>query len=196
MYIFELRSPKKRKMRAKYLERRGFNNPKQVKTGKYSFHFEVEVEDGNLKKTIRRCKRRRITYFYYDKQFARAANYRKRFFDTHEPPYRCQYCHKRLNDSTVTVDHLIPVDAAKKSSKVQKLIINSGLGGVNDIENLVPSCPRCNRRKGNKMGLWYIRGKLGYYKTYWFIRRFIKTAFWAAVMYLFCYTVYSLSLII
>ncbi len=54
MYIFELRSPKKRKMKAKYLERRGFTNPKQVKTGKYAFHFEVEVDDSDLKKTIRR----------------------------------------------------------------------------------------------------------------------------------------------
>lgn len=50
MYIFELRSPKKRKMKAKYLERRGFTNPKQVKTGKYAFHFEVEVDDSDLKK--------------------------------------------------------------------------------------------------------------------------------------------------
>lgn len=196
MYIFELRSPKKRKMKAKYLERRGFYNPKQVNTGRYSFHFEIEVEDEDLKKTIRRCKRRRLTYFYYDKQFARAANYRKRFFDAYEPPYRCRYCNKWLKESTVTVDHLIPVDAAKKSPKVQKLIINSGLNGVNDIKNLVPSCPKCNRRKGNKMGLWYVRGRLGSSKTYWRIRRLIKTAFLAAVIYLFCYIVYSLSLII
>lgn len=184
MYIFELRSPKKRKMKAKYLERRGFTNPKQVKTGKYAFHFEVEVDDSDLKKTIRRCKRRKLSYFYYDKQFARATNYRRRFFDAYNPPYRCQYCHKKLNENTVIVDHLIPVNLAKKSPKVQRLIINSGLDGVNDVMNLVPSCPKCNLKKGNKMGIWYIRGKLGYSRLYWFIHGLVRLVFAAAILLL------------
>ena len=49
----------------------------------------------------------------------------------------------------------------------QRLLKSNGCDNVNDVKNLVASCSRCNRKKSNLMGLWYIRGKLGACKWYW-----------------------------
>jgi 5-methylcytosine-specific restriction endonuclease McrA len=48
--------------------------------------------------------------------------------------YVCQFCGKKLNKKTVTIDHVIP--------KCQ--------GGGNKWGNTVASCKPCNNRKGNK----------------------------------------------
>ena len=65
------------------------------------------------------------------------------------------------------VDHLIPVARAKKGGFARQMLKEEGIANVNDVRNLVPSCRRCNRRKGTKMGVWYIRGILGKYPVYW-----------------------------
>ena len=48
---------------------------------------------------------------------------------------KCQYCHKKLNKSRFTIDHVIP------RSK----------GGKTEWENLVVSCARCNTKKGDSL---------------------------------------------
>ena len=48
--------------------------------------------------------------------------------------YHCQYCHKRLNEKSSTIDHVIP------KSK----------GGLDTWENTVCCCIACNSRKGNR----------------------------------------------
>jgi 5-methylcytosine-specific restriction endonuclease McrA len=48
---------------------------------------------------------------------------------------QCQYCHKKLNKSRFTIDHVIP------RSK----------GGKTDWDNLVISCARCNTKKGDSL---------------------------------------------
>ena len=68
------------------------------------------------------------------------------------------------------VDHLIPVAKVKKSGFVRFLLRMHGIQNVNDKRNLVASCHRCNERKRDKMGVWYIRGRLGKYRIYWLIR--------------------------
>ncbi len=50
--------------------------------------------------------------------------------------YRCQYCDRKLNDRTATIDHVVP-----KS--------NVGFPG-NTWKNLVAACKRCNNKKGDK----------------------------------------------
>jgi 5-methylcytosine-specific restriction endonuclease McrA len=48
--------------------------------------------------------------------------------------YTCQYCHKTLPSSEMTLDHVIPRSRSGEST----------------WENLVACCHRCNNRKGNR----------------------------------------------
>ncbi len=47
----------------------------------------------------------------------------------------CQYCGRRLKESEITLDHIIP----------------RSRGGRNEWQNLATSCPECNAKKGNKL---------------------------------------------
>lgn len=49
--------------------------------------------------------------------------------------YVCAYCHKQLEGSDATVDHIL----AKEN------------GGTDDAYNLVSACRRCNGRKSDKL---------------------------------------------
>ena len=42
-----------------------------------------------------------------------------------------------------------------------------GISDINDVKNLVPSCEKCNSKKGSKMGLWLIRGDIGKHFGIW-----------------------------
>ncbi|MDA2926178.1 HNH endonuclease [Acidobacteria bacterium AH-259-G07] len=48
--------------------------------------------------------------------------------------FRCQYCGGRFSTSQLTYDHVVPV----------------ACGGSKSWENIVTSCIRCNRKKGNR----------------------------------------------
>ena len=51
--------------------------------------------------------------------------------------YTCQYCHKKLNQSQLHIDHIIP----------------RSLGGSDHEKNLVVACVSCNLKKSDKLGL-------------------------------------------
>lgn len=53
--------------------------------------------------------------------------------------YKCVYCKSDL-DETFEIDHAIPLN-----SKYADEYLN-----LNSIDNLLPSCPTCNRSKGDK----------------------------------------------
>jgi 5-methylcytosine-specific restriction endonuclease McrA len=60
--------------------------------------------------------------------------------------WHCQLCGKILDESTTTIDHVIPVSK----------------GGTNVIENLQPLCRNCNAKKGNRpMSLYAISNEGG-----------------------------------
>lgn len=50
--------------------------------------------------------------------------------------YRCRYCGKR--SERFHMDHVYPVSK----------------GGETTVDNLVTSCPKCNNKKSNNVGLW------------------------------------------
>jgi hypothetical protein len=52
------------------------------------------------------------------------------------------------------VDHVIAVNRVKKNWLYRLCVPH----GINDLDNLVCSCRKCNLRKGDKGGLWAIRG--------------------------------------
>lgn len=47
----------------------------------------------------------------------------------------CQYCGKKLKESEITLDHIIP----------------RSRGGRNNWQNLATACPECNSKKGDKL---------------------------------------------
>lgn len=91
-------------------------------------------------------------------KYERDDSYRERFVAAHPPKngkYRCVYCGRKIKKDDMQVDHIIAVNRVKKNWLYKICVPN----GVNDISNLVPSCARCNNRKGDKGGLWALRGK-------------------------------------
>lgn len=90
-------------------------------------------------------------------KYERDNSYRERFIESHPPrngKYRCVYCGKRISKDDMQVDHVIAVGRVKKNWLYRLCVPN----GVNDLSNLVPSCSKCNNKKGSKGGLWAIRG--------------------------------------
>ena len=128
------------------------------------------IEDEEKDYVTKICEKYRLKYTWYKKEWSRSGNYRDVFFQFYDPPYRCRYCHKRLPEHKVEVDHLVPVAKAKKRRYARFLLRIQGIQNVNDRRNLVASCHKCNKRKRDNMGLWYIRGRLGKYRVYWLIR--------------------------
>ena len=100
-------------------------------------------------------------------QYTRSSDYRKRFLAENPGPWRCRYCHKRLVEETMTVDHIVPVARAASSGPARWALEKMGADSVNDTANLAPACPSCNGRKSSKGGLWIARGMLGDKGWYW-----------------------------
>lgn len=71
--------------------------------------------------------RRRVKVPRKSVQFSRSNVYRR-------DDYRCQYCGVTKGDAILTFDHVIP----------------RSRGGDTSWENIVTSCARCNRRKGDR----------------------------------------------
>lgn len=115
----------------------------------------------------------RITYFSYKSKMRRSTDYRKKYFETNHPLigkyYFCAYCGRPLVKAKVTIDHVIPVRKVQ-TSKFLQFLLDKKMKDVNDDKNLVASCARCNKRKGQKITLAYIiRGFLGKRKWFWIL---------------------------
>ena len=158
-FILELYTEKQ----TKWMEGYKFQ-PKKNRQGSY---FLTETDQKEMNHILTKARKSHIRYRCYGKEWARAPGCRDRFFRENPGPYRCRYCNRWLAKEQVVVDHIIPVNKAKSSQKARNMLRRSGMTSVNDIRNLAPSCPWCNSRKGDKIGLWYLRGIFGKYKVYW-----------------------------
>ncbi len=119
-------------------------------------------------------------------KYKRDSSYRERFIEANPPKngkYRCVYCGRKISKDDMEVDHVIAVGRVKKNWLYRLCVPN----GVNDIDNLVPSCHKCNHKKGNKGGFWAIRGH--FWRIILPIVIFIKVT-------LFCITFWLLTIII
>ena len=90
-------------------------------------------------------------------KYERDSSYRERYISAHPPKngkYRCVYCGRLVAKDKMEVDHVVAVDRVKRNRLYRLCVPN----GVNDLNNLVCSCHRCNHKKGSKGGLWIIRG--------------------------------------
>lgn len=103
----------------------------------------------------------------------RSNDYRKAFLEGNKGIHRhyfCAYCGTILNENSLTVDHIIPIDRTSKSRFLKWILRKFNIEDINDIKNLTPSCRRCNSRKGSKVGLsWIVRGLMGRYVFTWIL---------------------------
>lgn len=61
---------------------------------------------------------------------------------------KCAYCGKFLEINQMQVDHIIPYYHSLTNINHRIKILNGKIG-TNDVDNLNPSCARCNRWKSN-----------------------------------------------
>lgn len=123
-----------------------------------------------------------------NKKYVRSEYSREKFirkYPSKNGKYRCVYCGKKIRVEDMEVDHIIPVRAAQKHLLYRLMLPE---GGVNAVENLVPSCWDCNRKKGRKCGLWVIRGK------YWKVMLPIRKTFQLLAFGVSIYFIYSLAM--
>lgn len=153
-------------------------------TGSY---YTLKGNKTDRKKIIRECARRNIRTRSYETRWARDTSYRNMFLKNTSPPYYCRYCGKKISPSQMQVDHIVPVAAVKKSLYARWLLGRQGITNVNDIRNLAPSCRRCNRRKGTKMGIWLLRARLGKNPNWFRTRRILRAVIGAILLLVVLY---------
>lgn len=120
----------------------------------------------------------------------RSNSYRAEFFRHNPPPMRlfgrpyyfCSYCGMPVAKKELQVDHLYPVAKVKSSEVLQKKLKDMGAESVNSYLNLVPACPRCNRKKSAHMGIWIPLGMIGRRQKLWPARWAIRAVIVAAAI--------------
>lgn len=95
--------------------------------------------------------------------------------------YICVYCGRPMLRKTMQVDHHLAVNHVKHNPLLKLwfgvnntarnamgYLVSSltgkpykKLSGVNVTYNLLPACPKCNREKSDKGGMWVVRGYIG-----------------------------------
>lgn len=153
---------------------------------KNTVYYRLTVDACDKKVVSMLLYREHIKCCWYKSEWGRSSDYRNRFLSSNGAPYRCRYCHKKLNESQVQVDHIVPVSRVKSSADARNLLYIRGIHDVNDIRNLAPSCQRCNQRKASNLGLWFLRGVLGKYKLYWICLRIMETGIATFLLYTMC----------
>ena len=165
-----------KKMQPAYLNKIGLYNFKPVINNNKIIYFEQILEEDEARLLKKKCKKKGYEVFMYNAKYRRGRGVRRKFLkDNPGPIYRCVYCGKKIRTDNMEVDHLIPVSKIKKSKFWQRKLKKLGCESINDPNNLVPACFRCNRKKGNKLGIWYYIGQLGRKPYFWMIRNLSVT---------------------
>lgn len=140
---------------------------------KNSCIYVGELSSYKMKQLKKFCKSKKIKFEINNKYGKRSSAYRDIFYKNVKPVipnrYFCAYCGRFLKISDVTVDHLYPVGEVNKSIKLQDKLKKIGAKSVNDYQNLVPACRKCNIKKGKKMGYWIFKGQIGRNQKVWLI---------------------------
>ena len=164
---------------------------------KYGFIFKKEnrIEKQNVTADDIRFYRTKLNAYsnlderhlqYSLMKFERSNDYRNKFISKYgsiKESFRCVYCGKDdLTKEEIEIDHIIPVAKMKYNRNVRDAAKLSGIEETNDINNLVPACTCCNRKKGAKMGPWVLQGKLGRYESFWLLISIIRLLFVPAML--------------
>lgn len=157
-----------------YLEKEGFVFH-EVSTGPNYWSKQIVHDAKIIKKYKKKLSRKGLKLTAADVNYTRSSNYRNVFFSNNlglfkkEKHYFCSYCGKIVSVNRITVDHLIPVKKASTHKRYQLLLKLFGAESVNNAQNLVAACYKCNQKKSAKGGLWVIRGVIGRHNVLWYI---------------------------
>lgn len=146
-----------------YLEGMGFEYH-EGKTRMSTCYEKGYVTAGELKEFTEVFKefRDELVVKYCLQKYARNSRYREEFFGSSRKMYfKCAYCGKTVNRMEMAVDHIFPVQKMMDSPKTRSHARMFGIYETNCKRNLAPSCFKCNSDKGNRTGLWVIRGLIG-----------------------------------
>ena len=120
----------------------------------------------------------------------RSSDYRRNWFSENKDKedsrgrYRCVYCGRKFKKQDITIDHVIPVFAAKRSFLARMYLHSNGIHNVNDTANLVPACAKCNKKKGASIRGYPIKASLGKHEMWWLIVRLFRLAVVITIAYL------------
>lgn len=158
---------------------------KQLKRMGFVFESNYYTKDctsSESTKIKRFCAHHKLEYVPINKNYSRSTTYRQEFFRKKRglmdgKYYWCAYCGRIKKRANITVDHLIPVNKVlrgKHRSIWRTYLSLHGIKNVNQVENLVPACKRCNSKKGTKTGIWVVRGRVGNHFFFWLIYKPIR----------------------
>lgn len=126
------------------------------------------------------CRKYKFELFLDVPQYRRNSTYRNTYFDSHpglfgRDLFLCSYCGMLFHKNQLHIDHIFSVRSIQRSSFLKWLLTKMGIDDVNDPKNLTAACARCNERKGEKGGLWILRGYIGQHPGFWAV-------YWAIVI--------------
>lgn len=162
----------------KIYDHRMYLHTKGMKFNKRSYgksFYSKKIDEIEKEELVSYCRKHKLKYMLIQECHIRDSNYRKEFLQDKNREWSiCAYCGMHKKTSNITVDHIIPVDKAKKSAYAKWLLKRLHIDNVNSKRNLAAACKRCNSRKGTKMGLWVIRGYIGKSGALWAVRWIIR----------------------
>lgn len=134
--------------------------------------------------------------------YQRSKNYRYQFIKNNPGylgdyrHYHCVYCGRKISKKEMQVDHVVSVYQAKHSILARLFLKINGINDVNDPKNLVPSCAKCNKRKGKYSNGWVISAIIGKNYNIWKIRKICRFLFLILLIFIIFYKIKLISFFI
>lgn len=165
----------------KFFREQGFSFQKKAYGKSYYYMKTKDYEECERYQEF--CRFRGLKCHIFNETYMRSSNYRNQFFTefyrihgSNKKYTLCAYCGLPSKVDKLTVDHIIPVDKAKKTNMGKFLMKIFRIQNINEYRNLCAACKSCNSRKGKKMGLWILRGFIGKSVLFWYIRWALRSA--------------------
>lgn len=191
MYVVEISNGKEKIYnRRQYLASTGCTFVKR-RYGKSFYKKKVSEEEKD--DLVRYCKSNGLKCDVIEEKYTRNSSYRKDFLDQYRSKSHilCAYCGLPVDKKNITVDHVIPVDKAKKGKSGARILMKLfKIEDVNSQKNLAAACRKCNSRKRTKMGFWLIRGFVGKSNVLWAFRWIFRIVLIVAIVIIAIYGVH------
>lgn len=160
-----------------------------IKSLKNNNENYTKEEKYQIKECKKICKKYNLSFFEQDENYTRGNSYRKDYFKAHPHGifgnyYQCAYCGRFVKKENITIDHLFPINRVEKGrfKGIWRFLLKiKGIKNINQTENLVGACWKCNSEKGTKIKKWYLKGCLGRHFVFWIILWMISLSLFFSV---------------